>query len=170
MPETPTVCPECGCVFADIAPASVSGLLAEATRSLGDALRSTAHGRLTVRADTHTWSPLEYACHVRDVLLNLRDRVVLAVVEQVPVFAPLHREERVTLIRYNTEDPADVAEDLAIATRLFGQLFDALEENQLTRRGVYAGTQVDVLWIGRQALHEARHHLQDAQLGIQTTA
>ena len=48
-----------------------------------------------VRPEPATWSPLEYLCHVRDVLLVQRERVLQARREDVPSFAPMGRDERV---------------------------------------------------------------------------
>ena len=39
-------------------------------------------GALRARAEGTPWSPLEYACHTRDVLFTLRDRIVVAMNEE----------------------------------------------------------------------------------------
>ena len=53
--------------------------------------------QVRTRPSPDTWSPIEYACHVRDVLLVQRDRAYRALVEDAPEFSPMGREERVTL-------------------------------------------------------------------------
>lgn len=51
-----------------------------------------------------TWSALEYTCHVRDVLAVQRERLVSALTEQRPLFAPMRRDERAVEQRYNEQD------------------------------------------------------------------
>jgi hypothetical protein len=58
---------------------------------------------------------LEYAGHVRDILFVQRERVLLALVEEVPTFVPMHRDERVPFVADNERDPAVVSEELAVA-------------------------------------------------------
>ncbi|MFI1154959.1 hypothetical protein [Streptomyces sp. NPDC020817] len=43
------------------------------------------------------WSPLEYACHVRDVLLVQRERVLAARRSNTPVADPMGRDEHVAV-------------------------------------------------------------------------
>ncbi len=97
-------------------------------------------------------------------MLVQRDRMLRALVEDVPTFPPMYREERVTLAGYATEPPALVADELGFATGLLARLFDGLTAAQLTRRCVYGAVQraeVDLGWVGRHTVHEAEHHLHD---------
>jgi hypothetical protein len=162
MPES---CDQCGFVFADVPAEAISERLQEIAHAyketLGDAPATVAR-----RPAPQTWSPLEYSCHVRDVLLNLRERVFLALVEESPVFPALHREERVALGQYNSESLRHVVGDIMVGARLLGRLFEGADGLQLFRAGIYAGTAVDVRWIGRQAVHEASHHLEDVREGL----
>ncbi len=64
------------------------------------------------RPAPEVWSPLEYACHVRDMLGVQTERVELAQREIDPVFVPMGRDERVVEDRYNEQDPAAVAAEL----------------------------------------------------------
>src|SRR5262245_12163015 len=57
------------------------------------------------RPEPGVWSPLEYACHVRDVLRVQTERVQLAQREVEPTFAPMRRDERAVEERYNEQDP-----------------------------------------------------------------
>jgi hypothetical protein len=84
--ENSVDCQECGLVFADIPPVSIPRHLADAARGYRRVLRAASAADLTFRTSETTCSALEYACHVRDVLLNLRDRVVLALVEEATVW------------------------------------------------------------------------------------
>jgi S-DNA-T family DNA segregation ATPase FtsK/SpoIIIE len=88
---------------------------------------------LRTRPAEGVWSALEYACHVRDVFLVQRDRLYTALVEDTPTFTPMYRDQRVTLARYNAQDPEEVAEQLATAARLIAQAFAVLDSAQLMR-------------------------------------
>jgi S-DNA-T family DNA segregation ATPase FtsK/SpoIIIE len=124
------------------------------------------HGLLRTRPAADVWSALEYTCHVRDVFLVQRDRLYTAMVEDTPVFPPMYRDHRVTLARYNAQDPEEVAEQLATAACLIAQAFAALGPVQLQRRCLYnfpAPTERSLLWVGQHAVHEGEHHLRDVE-------
>src|SRR5204862_1729659 len=99
-------------------------------RSIGEAFAaalSRADGpALRRRPQPGVWSALEYACHVRDVLLVQRDRLYLALVEDTPTFARMHRDERVGLARYNDQDPKAAEDQLVLAAELAARAFSPL--------------------------------------------
>ncbi len=72
-------------------------------------------GDTVVRVRPHhdVWSMLEYACHVRDVLLVQRERAVLALVEANPGFARMYRDERVAWPDMTPTRPARSSTQLA---------------------------------------------------------
>lgn len=124
---------------------------------------------LRTRPAADVWSALEYACHVRDVFLVQRDRLYTALVEDTPVFTPMYRDHRVTLARYNTQDPSEVAAQLDTAARLIAQAFDALDPGQFQGRCIYnfpAPAERPLLWVGQHAVHEGEHHLRDIEAVI----
>lgn len=115
------------------------------------------------------WSPLEYGAHLRDVVIAQRERVILALLEEAPHFAQLHRDERATLLRYNEEDAEQVAAGLAVNGRLLCRLGGTLTTAQLRRTCTYdlpAPTPVDVEWVFVHTAHEVRHHLGDIERGL----
>ena len=86
-----------------------------------------------------------------------------------PSFAPMCRDQRVTLARYNAQDPEEVVEQLATAARLIAQAFDALDSAQLQCRCMYnfpTPTERALLWVGQHAIHEGEHHWRDIARGI----
>lgn len=116
------------------------------------------------RPEPGVWSALEYACHVRDVLLVQRERVIRALVDDVPTFPPMYREERVALAGYADEDPAGVLAGLGVAADLLARVVDRLGPADLARRCVYSfpgPAERTLLWVGRHTVHEAHHHLAD---------
>ena len=112
------------------------------------------------------WSPLEYACHVRDVLLVQRERVLLARHQERPSFDPMGRDERVDHDGYAEQDPSDVARQLADAARLLGNVLGRLPTADWERTVMYnypALAERSLRWIGIHTLHEVRHHLEDVR-------
>ena len=72
-------CQACGFVWE----AWSTEVLPDELRALGPQWReaveaASEHPRLRLRPQPEVWSPLEYACHVRDVLLMQRGRLYLA--------------------------------------------------------------------------------------------
>jgi len=109
-------CPGCGYMYAAHA---VSGIAAELA-TLGPRYASRLHTlartpdgekALRRRPEPDVWSALEYACHVRDVMLAQRERLFLAVIEDCPSFAPIYPDRRTALANYATElGPAPASE------------------------------------------------------------
>ena len=167
-------CDSCQFIYADVdAPALPTRFAAFGARYrallLPPAHPASWDGILRTRPAEDVWSALEYACHVRDVFLVQRDRLYTALVEDTPVFAPMYRDHRVTLARYNAQDPQEVAAQLATAARLIAQAFEGLDPAQLQRRCIYnfpAPAERPLLWVGQHAVHEGEHHLRDVERGL----
>jgi hypothetical protein len=156
-------CEGCGFVWDDIDAAEIGPGVRVSTTAIAD--RITAAGdRAARRPAPDRWSVLEYAAHVRDVLTNVRDRIVQTLVEDDPQYAMLWRDQRVDLGLYVGDDAAEVAAEVLAAGSLFARTFERIDPALLGRTGVYAypvAAPRTVLWIAAQALHECRHHLAD---------
>jgi hypothetical protein len=122
---------------------------------------------LAERPAPYVWSVLEYSSHVRDVLLNQREGILVALVEETPTKQKMYREVRVDLGMYAGESAAEVVRGLQLASELFVRTFGVLNAEQLSRTMTYAGQVRTLAWIGAQAVHEVEHHLADVrtQLG-----
>ena len=156
------VCDECGFDYDRVADDEVGPALRDfgrryrmpLTRGLKD---ESLDDIVRAHPTPGVWSALEYACHVRDVFLVQRDRLYTTLVEDKPVVAPMYREQRVTLARYNAQDPTEVATQLTTAARLIAQAFDALDSVQFQRLCIYnfpAPAERPLLWVGQHAVHE----------------
>jgi DinB superfamily len=162
------VCSDCGFAWGAIPVASYGPALASLSSRYAERLTGD-EARLRRRPAPEVWSPLEYACHVRDVLLAQRERVYLALVEDRPSFARMNREERVVLARYAEETPAAVRSDLSIAFRHMGIALTGRSPRDWARLLVYnfpGPAEHDLAWLGRHTIHECEHHLVDIDRGL----
>lgn len=161
-------CEECGYVF-DVDAADLPERLTAVAGVLGERLTGATSPGARRRPAPDSWSALELACHVRDVFLVQRERIVSTLVEHRPSFPVMHREERVLLERYADQPPAAVAADLGVAARLLAGVLTGRSAAELDRPCVYnypVPTERSLLWIGRNALHEGEHHLGDVDRAL----
>ena len=168
-------CPECGFGYdLALAPGAAGAIVAGADEMAGLLTAPPAAGAaLTNRPEDApaTWSPLEYACHLRDVLLVQRERVLLARRVEGTGFAPMGRDERVEHDGYAAQDPGDVARQLRDAARLFANVLDRLDPADWDRRVIYnfpEPTERDLTWMAVHTQHEVVHHLQDVRRQLVT--
>jgi hypothetical protein len=158
-----TACPGCGFTYGELPRHHLAAQLGESGRSYGLRLVPDTEV-LHRRPSPGEWSPLEYACHVRDVVLMQRDRVYVALVEDEPSFKPMYREERVVFDRYDRQRPAVVGAQVAMAADLLANAFEGLGEAQWSRPLVYGfpdPARRDIEWVAHHTLHELVHHLVD---------
>jgi DinB superfamily len=110
------------------------------------------------------WSPLEYGCHLRDVLLVQRERVLAARRMNRADCPPLGRDERVAHDGYAEQEPGDVARQLADAAQLLANVLVRLAPDDWDRTVVYHYPETcerSLRWVAIHTLHEAQHHLLD---------
>jgi SAM-dependent methyltransferase len=155
-------CPECGFEAARVDPAD-----------LGPAIRDNAAGwravlaqpGATQRPDDQTWSPLEYACHVRDVNRRFVERLTLLLEQDQPEFPNWDQDATAIEDRYDLQDPAVVADEVGEAAETVAARYDALvdaDEQTRSRRGVRSdGSVFTVDSLGRYHLHDLVHHAHD---------
>jgi hypothetical protein len=156
-------CEICGFEWDAVPAGDVSARAVAAAAALGRLLRDHQEAA-AVRRTSDRWSPLEYAGHVRDVLLNLRDRIILGAAEDNPVPKPMHGDARIALGLYRADTPETVAIELNVAAGLFTKTWEALTEEQRARPIFYGWPRSatrTLVWVAAQAVHEAEHHLGD---------
>ncbi len=155
-------CRECGFDAAEVTVGHLRGrLLANAGAWVEVlAMRAGAGERL----DPHTWSPLEYGCHVRDVHRLFGVRLGQMLDEDDPEFENWDQDETAVAARYGEQDPAVVAGELVDAARATADLFAAVRDDQWQRPGRRDnGARFSVESLGRYYLHDVEHHLHDVQ-------
>ncbi|WP_082274464.1 DinB family protein [Mycobacterium innocens] len=119
---------------------------------------------LRTRRQPDLWSPLEYGCHLRDVLPVQRERVLAARRVDRPECPSMGRNERVEHDGYAEQQPEDVARQLADAAQLLGNVLARLRADDWDRTVVYHYPETherSLRWVAVHTLHEARHHLLD---------
>ena len=157
-------CAQCGFVHANVPATQVAEELGDEAARYRRTLLDVPADDLRAHPLPGTWSALEYACHVRDVLEVQRDRLRLALEAERPVFEPMGRDERVDDDDYNGQDPAEVAEALVAAARRLGDDLAALDRDSWLRTAVYPWPEEaerTLEWLARHTLHEMEHHMGD---------
>ena len=155
------LCAECGFRYdLDDAPAAAADIRRLAGE-VAEVLRRPAD--LASRRRPELWSPLEYGCHLRDVLLVQRERMLRARRDNGFVCTTMGRDIRVEHEGYAEQNPADVARQLIDAAALFGNVLDRLGDDW-DHEMVYSWPQPQrrsLRWVAVHTVHEARHHLRD---------
>jgi len=159
-------CAECGFSYERVQPDEVPVRLRALRSGFSEELSGAGTAAVSRRPEPSVWSALEYSCHVRDVLLVQRERMIVAQVEDVPAVARMHRDERVSLARYDAHAAPVVLDQLGMAAELCAVTFEAFDAAGRDRRLVYPwpeATERDLGWVGRHAVHEGEHHLMDVR-------
>lgn len=158
-------CEECGFEYDESAFSTAAGRIRAGSADLAAALTGSGADAAT-RRQPGCWSPLEYACHVRDMLLVQRERLLAALRLDRPVCEPMGRDERVEFDGYAEQDPAGVARQLRDAAQLFGWDLDRLSSASWDRAVIYPyphRAERSLRWLASHTEHEVTHHLLDVR-------
>jgi len=152
-------CQECGFVAADVEVTDLPALVLAVTAPWA---RVLAEPRATLRPAPQVWSPLEYACHVRDVLRVFAGRVALMRTQDDPVFPNWDQDATAIEDRYWTQDPATVAGELQAAAEVIAAGWADVGADEWGRPGTRSnGSKFTLDSLGRYFLHDITHHLND---------
>ncbi len=153
-------CPECGFEPAGVAVAELADLIQD--NAPAGTPRSTAPDA-AVRPAASVWSPLEYACHVRDVHRLFAERLTADARARTTRSSPTGtRTSPPSRARYAEQDPATVAVELVEAAADAAAIFACVRGDQWQRRGRRSnGSVFTVATLGVYYLHDVVHHLHD---------
>lgn len=152
-------CPECGLESFTVDGAQIPDLLADVARRWTEVLTRPDVG---VRPGPEVWSPLEYACHVRDVCTVMAERARLILREDTPTFPNWDQDAAAEANRYGEQDPVDVARELAGAADGAAGVFGAVTGSDWDRSGLRSnGSSFTVRTLGQYFVHDVVHHLHD---------
>lgn len=153
-------CPECGLDTRVLARADLPAIISANAAGWQQALTSAAEP--AARPAPGTWAPVEYACHVRDLLVLCDGRLELMLSRDNPVFGNWDQDEAAVTGRYGEQPAAGVAAQLTAAAAVAARRFAELAPGQWLRQGRRSdGAQFTVESFGRHLVHEAVHHLCD---------
>jgi hypothetical protein len=156
-------CPECGFAYM-LLPAEIVERLVVDAGAFAARLHALDDAAARRRPSPDVWSPLEYACHVRDMLRVQTERVERVAREHEPELAPMGRDERAVADRYNEQDPREVAPALLDAARNLSARLSGLDDAGWLRVAIYSypvRARRTLEWIGNHTVHELVHHAGD---------
>lgn len=152
-------CPECGFDATDLDDTTVSAALLASTAEWPAVLSG---GSVRTRPNDSTWSKLEYGAHVRDVLVLYRERLALMRDQDDPLYPNWDQDATAVADRYNEQDPALVASEIADAAAALAGDLDAVQGDGWARTGRRSdGAAFTVSSISRYLVHDLVHHKWD---------
>lgn len=178
-------CAECGFDASVVAAADLADLLASLTAPWQDVLVREDVGQ---RPEPTTWSPLEYACHIHEVLDVFAGRFELILAEDDPTLPNWDQDVASLDGAYAAQDPAVIAREIperttalvAVLARFDGTghpegVQDLYEnagkacETSIFLWGRRArrsdGAEFTALSLARYLVHDLAHHLHDVGAG-----
>ncbi|TWS23590.1 DinB family protein [Tsukamurella sputi] len=155
-------CVDCGFDPATVRRADVADRIARSAIGWEVAL---ARPDATVRPDEHTWSVLEYGCHLRDVHRIMRERLLLMLAQDGAAFANWDQDATAVEDAYGEQDPGVVAGELATEATSFADAYRTVSDGDWVRTGLRSnGSAFTVESFAVYALHDLEHHRVDVGL------
>jgi hypothetical protein len=152
-------CPECGFDASTVRLADVPRILRENTAAWPEVL---LRADVRERPDDSTWSPLEYAAHVRDVFRIFDTRLAAILSQDEPEFENWDQDATAVAERYADQDPAFVSAELVSAGHQLADAFEAVPSDAVPRIGRRSdGAVFTVETLGFYLVHDPIHHLWD---------
>jgi hypothetical protein len=154
-------CPDCGLAAGEVAPTDV------AARVLADLPRwerVLARVEARERPEPATWSPTEYACHVRDVFILFGQRVRLMLDQDDPLFENWDQDATAIEDDYACQLPSEVSSEIVSAGHAIATIFDSVPDDAWDRVGRRSnGSVFTVTTLAQYFLHDVVHHLHDVR-------
>jgi hypothetical protein len=157
------ICSECGYDYRTLMTADAPSVLRREARALAEAVNAR-QPITTVPAGS--WSAVEYAGHVRDVLIVTRERTLNARLDNGTAVIPMGRDERVAWGEYDDMTPAEVSQDVGRVAEWLARTWERLSEDDWKRTVVYNYPEPQprpLSWVAAHVVHELVHHRQDIE-------
>ncbi len=152
-------CPECHFTAAEVSVYDVAGIVDDTAARFAVRLRQPD---ATTRPEPATWSPVEYACHVRDVCTVFEGRFRQMLTEDDPLFGNWDQDQTAVEERYWEQPPAQVAAELAQSAGSLAATLRVITADQLPRPGRRDnGSVFTVRTLAQYLAHDFVHHLHD---------
>jgi len=157
-------CPECGYDARSVDRADIPAQIRATAATVA------AHAHETQRPDDSTWSPLEYACHVRDVCALYAARLDMMLTQDDPLYPNWDQDATAEQDRYSEQDPAEVADQVTSAAGRMATELALVTGDQWSRPGRRSdGASFTIDTFARYLLHDLVHHTWDVT-GVQADA
>jgi DinB superfamily len=154
-------CDECGFDVGTVSGRQVAARLRANAVSWSAVLR---RADVRARPEPQVWSPLEYACHVRDVCRVFESRVNLMWLQVDPAFENWDQDATAVADAYGAQDPAAVSLELSAAAEAAATAFDAVTDGDWQRTGRRSnGSVFTIETLGQYLIHDLTHHLHDVR-------
>jgi hypothetical protein len=154
-------CDECGFDVGTVSGRQVAARLRANAVSWSAVLR---RADVRARPEPQVWSPLEYACHVRDVCRVFESRVNLMWLQVDPAFENWDQDATAVADAYGAQDPAAVSLELSAAAEAAATAFDAVTDGDWQRTGRRSnGSVFTIETLGQYLIHDLAHHLHDVR-------
>ena len=160
-------CERCRLAYRELSVDRCLELVTGSVTTLAALLASADDLRLRRRPEPRTWSAIEYACHVRDVLSVFALRVHRGVHEDRPSLDPMYNDWRAERFGYSQVAVDVLLDELRIGVEGFVAEVRSVPDDAWSRPVVRRPDEVrTVLWVVRQAAHECVHHLADVRASL----
>lgn len=114
------------------------------------------------RPAPQVWSPLEYACHVRDMVRLLGVRVEAMRDAEHPTFADWDGDAKAVELAYWQADPAQTWTELQASAAYAADALDSVRASEFDRSGQRSdGVVFTIASLSQYIGHEMEHHLHD---------
>ncbi len=152
-------CPECGFDTREVDGRQVAPLI----RGVAGAWRKVLKDpTVATPPSSDRWSPLEYACHVRDVLRICDARLQLMLIQRHPTFPNWDQDDTAFDDDYAGQNAAAVAAELDTSAARFASDLEALSASGWARTGQRSdGAAFSAETFARYVVHDTIHHLND---------
>jgi hypothetical protein len=162
------VCSDCRFDSSTVDPTRVGALVRENVALWSPLL---SHADASERPDDHTWSAIEYGCHVRDVFRLFAQRLQLMLDEDGVQFANWDQDATAVDNDYASQDALTVARDLASAGIELADRFDRVPDDAWEHKGIRSdGAHFTIESFASYLLHDPTHHVWDVQRGYSVLA
>ena len=109
-----------------------------------------------------SWSPLEYACHVRDTCEVFRGRIALVLDQDDPTFSNWDQDATAVERSYDQQDPNVVATELEQSLDALITQLDAIPDGAWDRPALRGnGSRFTLATLVRYLVHDPVHHALD---------
>jgi hypothetical protein len=152
-------CPACGF---DASATPAADALEHMRRAIATVLTALDGPDARQRPDPQVWSPVEYACHVRDMCRVFGARLALMRATTDPLFASWDQDETALAERYWEQTPDTVAAELREESDRLLADFATVDGEEWQRPGRRTdGSLFTIDSLARYMAHDAIHHAWD---------